>query len=96
MSNISIEQKLDIVSRHFADRDIDYKQFDNLLRQTYIKGFKEGYSRATIGKEQLHDAWRIANITMQCDICHSQFPLANWDFCPVCGTCMDGQYEEKE
>lgn len=91
---MTLEEKLEIVSKNYADKYIEDVNVKSMVHKAYREGFKVGYKKATTPcQPQIHSLWRKANVLMQCDICRSQFDLANWGFCPVCGTCMDGVYE---
>lgn len=90
---MTFEEKLEIVSKNYADKYIENVDVKSLVHKAYYEGFKVGYKKASSQcQPQVHGLWRKANNLMQCDICFSQFNLANWEFCPVCGTCMDGIY----
>ena len=91
---MTFEEKLEIVSKNYADKYIENVNVKNIVHKAYYEGFKDGYKKATSQcQPQVHGLWRKANNLMRCDICFSQFNLASWEFCPVCGTCMDGVYE---
>lgn len=91
---MTFEEKLEIVSKNYADKYIENVDVKSLVHKAYYEGFKVGYKKASSQcQPQVHGLWRKANNLMQCDICFSQFNLTNWEFCPVCGTCMDGVYE---
>lgn len=45
---MDFEKKLEIVSRHYADADIDYNKHKEYLRKIYIDGFRCGVEKANI------------------------------------------------
>lgn len=92
MAGLSFEEKINIVANNYAKADIDFSVVEKNIRDTYIKGFKRACEKlAAANNLEIHSSWTVANNMMICVNCGTQFDYAtSWNYCPVCGTQMDG------
>lgn len=54
---MTLDEKLDIVSRHYADKYIEDVNVKSMVHKAYCEGFKAGYKKAT-EKEISHEMGR--------------------------------------